>query len=88
MKRFHEAGDQRAINRQFKERRRSLYYGSLGDIPTSKFSTQKGRYRKRHALDCGKPQCKLCHSSKIWDIKTHKQVKADTDFKDQLKDAS
>jgi len=84
MKRYHEAGDQRAINRNFKERRRFVYDGSN----PNKFATQKGRYRKRHALDCGNAKCMLCHSSKLLNLKTHKQVKADEDFKDQLKDAS
>ena len=49
--------------------------------------TQIGRYRKKHALDCGNPQCGICHSSKILQIATHKQNIKDLDFREQLKEA-
>jgi len=26
---------------------------------------EKGRYRKRHPLDCGRARCQLCHGEKI-----------------------
>jgi hypothetical protein len=92
MKRYHEAGDQRAIKRGLKERRRTSSVYRLAylspDDSFNKFETQRGRYRKKDAYDCGNPKCMLCHSEKILGIKPFSQKKADADFKDQLKDAS
>ncbi len=88
MKRYHDPRDQRIINRNFKERKRMLEIFSSHSQTPNKFDTQRGRYRKHDAYDCGKPGCFLCHGEKILGIKSHKQKKADVAFKDQLKDAS
>jgi hypothetical protein len=41
---------------------------------------------KRHPLDCGKPGCMICHSTKILGQKTHKQEIEDLRFHDELSD--
>jgi hypothetical protein len=46
-----------------------------------------GRFRKRRAFDCGKPQCRLCHCDKFpkrYD--TYQEWCADLKFKEGLKE--
>ncbi len=54
MKRYHDARDQRIINRNFKERQRMSKDRSV------KFNIQRGRYRKKDAYDCGNVGCMIC----------------------------
>jgi len=44
-----------------------------------------GRFRKKHAMDCGKPGCFVCHSDKILKIPSKKEILADMRMKEQLK---
>ena len=52
MKRWH---DEIAIAERGSKLRASIFGTRL----------ELGRYRKRHAMDCGNPQCHLCHSDKF-----------------------
>ncbi len=48
---------------------------------------QYGRYRKRKPLDCGNPQCGLCHSDKFPKRSlTHREQEADLKFREGLAD--
>lgn len=40
---------------------------------SGKTKTQLGRYRKRHALDCGKTRCRTCHNDKFPKRERHDQ---------------
>lgn len=41
-----------------------------------------GKFRKRKAMDCGNPRCKLCgNPRKAWGYKSLKEVVADQVFK-------
>lgn len=62
------------------EKRRSKQMKKMG----IKLNWPDGRFRKQHPLDCGKPGCMICNSTKILDIKTHKQEIEDLRFKEQL----
>jgi hypothetical protein len=44
----------------------------------------KGRFRKQHPLDCGRPKCMMCSGHKVVGIKSHKQEIEDLRFKEQL----
>lgn len=47
---------------------------------------QKGRFRKRHAFDCGHTRCWLCHGSKFpRREKTRQELLADLKFREGLK---
>lgn len=49
--------------------------------------TKFGRYRKRKPLDCGKTQCKLCHSDKFPKrYTTYREWEADLKFREGLAD--
>lgn len=56
MKRFHSAGDQKAVRKR------------LEDIKCTEFFPEKyaaaGRLRKKHPFDCGSPHCPCCNSKK------------------------
>ena len=43
-----------------------------------------GKFRKKHALDCGKSRCFICHSDKILHIKSKKEILADLKTKEQI----
>ena len=43
-----------------------------------------GKFRKRHALDCGKKDCCICHYDKIYKVKSHKDIMEDLRTKEQL----
>jgi hypothetical protein len=44
-----------------------------------------GRFRKKHALDCGKSGCLLCHSDKQL-YKSRKEQEVDLKFREQIRD--
>jgi hypothetical protein len=48
----------------------------------------KGRFRKRHPLDCGRAKCKLCHGEKLYGKRSVKGQRADQAFASQLQELS
>jgi hypothetical protein len=50
--------------------------------------TQVGRFRKRHAHECGIPRCLVCHGHKYPRREpTRQEVRADVTFREQLAEA-
>jgi hypothetical protein len=49
-------------------------WGQHGTTVWHRTEKPLGRFRKKHALDCGRAKCGLCHCAKIYDIKTKKQL--------------
>lgn len=47
-----------------------------------------GKFRKKHALDCGKKDCCICHYEKVYHRKNHKDYIADLRTKEQLNEAN
>jgi hypothetical protein len=48
---------------------------------------QPGRFRKRHAFDCGKPRCRVCHFNKYPKREKHEhEVRSDLAFQEQLRE--
>jgi hypothetical protein len=48
---------------------------------------QLGHYRKRHALDCGKPHCQVCHQDKFPKRElTYQEVRSDFEYRGQMKE--
>jgi len=47
---------------------------------------QAGRFRKKKALDCGKPRCLVCSFDKVFGIPSHKDRLRQFLFKDSLAD--
>lgn len=46
-----------------------------------------GRFRKRHALDCGRVRCHVCHGSKYPRRESHEhEVRADLSFAEQVRE--
>jgi hypothetical protein len=45
---------------------------------------QLGRFRKRHALDCGRARCFLCHGDKLLDRRTREQCLADLNMQEGI----
>lgn len=44
-----------------------------------------GRFRKRHALDCGHARCGVCHSDKYPNRQKHEhEILSDISFREQL----
>lgn len=43
-----------------------------------------GKYKKRKALDCGNPQCHVCHLDKILGVPDCQRVKFDISDKEQI----
>lgn len=90
MKRWHE--DYKIALREWKKHKyymiawRTWGTESVNNY-TYQFENQKGRFRKKDALDCGHAKCSGCHSDKFPKrSKTRKELKSDLDFKDQLFD--
>ena len=61
MKRYHQ--EKHIIDRRYKERK-SLSISPISWTMPEKWSIQRGRYRKKHPLDCGNTRCGICHSNK------------------------
>jgi hypothetical protein len=78
MKRWHD--DLGAMKKQSMLWNRAMRVG--GD-PAARWESL-GRYRKKHALDCGRPQCQLCHYPKIFGERTRMQEIADWERREQL----
>lgn len=73
MRRWHQ--DQLHMQNELKTRRKFV---------DSNHFLQPGRYRKKHALDCGKSTCKVCHSDKFPKRSlTTQELKANISFKEQ-----
>jgi hypothetical protein len=47
---------------------------------------QVGRFRKRKALDCGRPRCQLCGFHKVFSIPSHQDRIRELRFQDSLAD--
>jgi hypothetical protein len=47
---------------------------------------QAGRFRKRKALDCGRPRCLICHYDKVLKILSFKDRIREHRFTDSLND--
>lgn len=73
MKRPHSKGDRNAVARQKK------ILKEIGtDIPV---------YRKKHALDCGNPQCSLCHGDKYPErLDTTQEIQAEIKMKEEIRE--
>lgn len=49
------------------------------------FSRELGKFRKKHALDCGKVRCKVCHFYKYPDREFDEhEILSDIGYKEQL----
>jgi hypothetical protein len=46
-----------------------------------------GQCRDRHPFDCGHTKCFCCHSDKLSDLPTPQDIRAELNFRDQLKEA-
>lgn len=44
------------------------------------------RFAKKHPLDCGNPQCFVCHGNKILDEDTIRDIQIDDKTKDEIQD--
>lgn len=77
MKRWHE--DFTRTNREWKEKNINcmmwIHDLNNSEILSSAKFTQKGRYRKKDAWDCGNPQCGVCHSDKFPKRKKNRKEK-------------
>ncbi len=72
--------DRQHMMRQCRLNHRFVRDGWVGEL---------GRYRKRHALDCGTPHCHVCHANKYPKREKHEQeILADLSFREQLLEAS
>jgi hypothetical protein len=59
----------------------------LRSIERHYFQRELGKFRKKKPLDCGKTQCKLCHSDKYPKRELSKRDIIDNlSFKEQLKE--
>lgn len=79
MKRWHE--DENAMKRQRRIWCKSNNYWNIKIDEES-----LGKFRKKHAMDCGKPGCLLCHFDKIFKIRSKKDIIADLKTKEELGD--
>ena len=72
--------------RHIMQRQSKVWLGSLYRVDEfdNRFHKPPGRFRKRHPCGCGHPRCRLCHSSKIDDIKPHKVAINDVSVKEQI----
>lgn len=92
MKRWHEEASQTA--REWKKYfLHQIWMNSLGSDRTGKDpdqlddvrGMQKGRFRKRHAFDCGNTRCRICHSDKCPKReKTRQELFVDLRFREEL----
>ncbi len=81
MRRWHE--DQSVTHPQWRVHSDFAHEGRPTGCPCDE---QPGRFRKRRALDCGRPRCQLCHFDKIHGIKGRQEIRADIRFLEQLQD--
>lgn len=80
MKRWHE--DRNVMARQQKTQERMIVAGL--DIEPRRVAM--GRFRKYHALDCGRTRCHRCHYAKLCDFRRRDEEIADLNQKEQLKE--
>lgn len=51
------------------------------------FLKQPGRFRKRHALDCGKVHCNICHHNKYPKRELLRcEMQSNRDYREQLRE--
>ena len=88
MRRWHE--DLKQMKRQKKVWRSANQWiqagGSLEPTENEKaiYNRPVGRFRKRHALDCGHTRCFRCHCDKILKDKSKQQQLSDISYREQL----
>ena len=85
MRRWHE--DATAMNRQKKiwwKIKRNVEWSAKENSMNGKTIGSLGRFRKKHAMDCGKSECFICHSDKLLKIKSKQQEIADLKLKEEL----
>lgn len=78
MKRWHDD-----VHTMLKQRK---IWTSHGYDLTGKHHRNLGRFRKRHAFDCGNARCHTCHSDKLLNYKKMEEEIADLDMRDQLQE--
>lgn len=96
MKRWHEESSR--TNREWKKHWRTHVEGNINsgrNIGKDPYEVdcicdkQKGRFRKKKALDCGNPQCHLCHSDKYPKRElTYREWEANLKLKEQSNEQS
>lgn len=84
MKRWHE--ELPISRRRFWSYNNWLFYSNgFGMYGRRDVTVQYGRYRKRKPLDCGNPQCGICHSDKFPKRETtYREWVADLKFREGL----
>lgn len=83
MRRWHQ--DVRAMRKQKRVWRLS-HEGWGGSTRGEYPERSMGQFRKRHALDCGKPKCMICHSEKQLKYKRRDEEEADLKLKEQIRE--
>jgi hypothetical protein len=53
-----------------------------------KFKKPLGRFRKRHALDCGKSHCQVCHYEKVNRLKKQKDIEDERLVKKEIRECA
>jgi hypothetical protein len=83
MRRYHEE-----LPRTIREQRRHLreVHGWPKKPVICSSDLQPGRFRKRHAFDCGKTRCLLCHGDKLLQRPSIKDRIARDIIRDSLED--
>jgi hypothetical protein len=83
MKRWHEEVS------KYRQQWRKLTHRSdpaIGRV--EECGSELGRYRKKHALDCGKARCGVCHYHKFYEKSDRHEfeVRSDDSFREQLRE--
>lgn len=65
-----------AIKKQLRIAKQSLWHNP-------KLLAQPHRMAKHHALDCGNPECLVCHSEKVFGKPSFQERKFDQGLKDE-----
>ena len=81
MKRYHEEEGRTRREHRFHLRRMHGWPKTPIDCICE---LQAGRFRKVKALDCGNPDCLVCHYGKVFSIPTYKDRLQDLKYKDSL----
>lgn len=80
MKRWH------AESHKFEQQRR-LNRRYISSRPDTHWVDELGRYRKKHAMDCGNTQCRVCHGDKFPCRELHEdEIARDLKYKEQLRE--
>lgn len=86
MKRWHQ--DKKIAERNWKTKLWSLKIGRSDLSFAREFAAEHkiGKFRKTDGFDCGIPGCGVCHRSKVYKVKTAKNIKEDISYEEQLRD--